>query len=207
MIRLKNKCCFGSIEDLYVNYRLSSVKNLKGFRPFTLISHARCQHDFFRQGKQRWPCATENVADNDSDLCKHINIQTLFADMDNHFSSGTYWYRWYILGLFSCIAMMSNISWNTWGPIETSARASFGFSKGTVSLLSDWGAITFIVAVFPSAYILDMLGLRKATILGKLKGDEYFGNTLQFPKHISILYLIWVGWLVGLFLLFFYCSS
>ena len=69
------------------------------------------------------------------------------------------------MGLFSCIAMMSNISWNTWGPIETSARASFGFSKGTVSLLSDWGAITFIVAVFPSAYILDMLGLRKATIL------------------------------------------
>ena len=76
-----------------------------------------------------------------------------------------YWYRWYILGLFSLLAMSSNLGWNTWGPIETSARATFRFSRGTISLLSDWGAITFIIAVFPSAYIIDVLGLRKATIM------------------------------------------
>lgn len=85
-----------------------------------------------------------------------------------HVETQTYWYRWYILALFSLLAMNSNISWNTWGPIETSARAAYGFSGGTISLLSDWGAITFILAVFPSSYMLDVLGLRKATIMAGL---------------------------------------
>ena len=53
---------------------------------------------------------------------------------------------------------MENIAWNTWGPIENSARAVFGWSSGTVSLLSDWGAITFVLFVFPSAWVLDVRG-------------------------------------------------
>ena len=67
-------------------------------------------------------------------------------------------YRWYILTLYSVIAAMSNISWNTWGPIETTARAVFGWDAGTISLLSDWGAITFVLFVFPSSYVLDKFG-------------------------------------------------
>lgn len=82
-----------------------------------------------------------------------------------HTETAVYWYRWYILVLFSCVAMMSNIGWNTWGPIETSARVSYGWSKGTISLLSDWGAFTFVLAVFPSSYILDVYGLRVSTLI------------------------------------------
>lgn len=67
-------------------------------------------------------------------------------------------YRWYILALFVCVAMMSNIGWNTWGPIEASARASYDWDKSTISLLANWGAFTFVIAVFPSSYILDLYG-------------------------------------------------
>lgn len=54
--------------------------------------------------------------------------------------------------------MMSNIGWNTWGPIEASARASYDWDKSTISLLANWGAFTFVIAVFPSSYILDLYG-------------------------------------------------
>ena len=69
-----------------------------------------------------------------------------------------YWYRWYILGLYSLVAALNNITWNTWGPIESSARFKYNWTKGGVSLLADWGAITFVLVVFPSAWLLDMRG-------------------------------------------------
>lgn len=53
---------------------------------------------------------------------------------------------------------MSNIVWNTWGPIETTARVVFGWNAGTVSLLADWGTIIYIIFVFPSSYALDVFG-------------------------------------------------
>jgi len=71
----------------------------------------------------------------------------------------TYWYRWYILALFSIVAAMGNIGWNTWGPIETTAKAVFGWNTATISLLSDWGTIAFIICLFPSSYILDTYGM------------------------------------------------
>jgi len=77
----------------------------------------------------------------------------------------TYWYRWYILALFSIVAAMGNIGWNTWGPIETTAKAVFGWNTATISLLSDWGTIAFIICLFPSSYILDTYGLRKAVLI------------------------------------------
>eukprot|EP00794_Sanderia_malayensis_P018065 gene18065-19874_t len=84
---------------------------------------------------------------------------------DAHIKTKTYWYRWYILGLFSLVGALENITWNTWGPIEASARNVYGWSKGTVSLLADWGAITFVLFVFPSAWVLDVKGLRTSTVL------------------------------------------
>ncbi len=80
-----------------------------------------------------------------------------------------YWYRWYILGLFSLVGALENVTWNTWGPIEDSARAVYGWSKGTVSLLADWGAITFVLCVFPSAWMLDVKGKFVLITLGEFR--------------------------------------
>ncbi|XP_066922547.1 solute carrier family 49 member 4-like [Clytia hemisphaerica] len=98
--------------------------------------------------------ASLSSADYDTYIKPYIQTET-----------AVYWYRWYILALFTCIAMMSNIGWNTWGPIETSARATYGWSKSTISLLANWGAFTFVIAVFPSSYILDRYGLRVSTLI------------------------------------------
>ena len=77
---------------------------------------------------------------------------------NNESRTRSYWYRWYILGLFSLVASLDNIAWNTWGPIEASARYTYHWSEGTVSLLADWGAIKIVLCVFPSAWLLDLQG-------------------------------------------------
>ncbi|XP_065647705.1 solute carrier family 49 member 4 isoform X5 [Hydra vulgaris] len=79
--------------------------------------------------------------------------------------TGVYWYRWYILILYSCSSALSSIAWNSWGPIESTVHVVFGWNTGTISLLSDWGAIIFLLFVFPSSYILDVFGLRKAIVV------------------------------------------
>lgn len=91
--------------------------------------------------------------------------QEFSALSGGHPKTKTYWYRWYILGLFALIGALENITWNTWGPIEASSRLTYGWSKGTVSLLADWGAITFVLCVFPSAWLLDVKGLRVPVLL------------------------------------------
>ena len=66
--------------------------------------------------------------------------------------------RWYALGLLFCVALISSIASNTWAPIEHSSQAVFGWGCGDLALLSDWGVITFMIAVFPTAWMLDTKG-------------------------------------------------
>ena len=75
-----------------------------------------------------------------------------------HPQTRSYWYRWYILGLFSLIGALENVTWNTWGPIEASSSLKYEWTEGTISLLADWGAITFVLFVFPTAWLLDVKG-------------------------------------------------
>ena len=55
-----------------VNYKLSSVMNLKGFRPFTIISHARCQHDFFTHTHAH----TQTHTHTHTQIHTHVHTQT-----------------------------------------------------------------------------------------------------------------------------------
>ena len=76
-----------------------------------------------------------------------------------HVQTKVYWYRWYILLLYSAVAALANITWNTWGPIESTSKHVYGWSTGTISLLADWGAATYLIAVFPIAWLLDVKGI------------------------------------------------
>ena len=67
-------------------------------------------------------------------------------------------YRWYVLGLFCLVAALENATWNTWGPIEASAILAYNWDKATISFLADYGAIVFVLFVFPSAWQLDTQG-------------------------------------------------
>ena len=68
--------------------------------------------------------------------------------------------RWYILTIFSIVAALNNLIWNTWGPIQGTSQVVFGWDNTTITLLADWGPISFIVAVVPMCWLMDMKGKR-----------------------------------------------
>lgn len=72
----------------------------------------------------------------------------------------TYARRYYICMLSSFVMMMQGIVWNTWAPISKSAEAVYGWDDATISLLSNWGPITFIIGTPFFTYMMEVKGLR-----------------------------------------------
>ena len=66
--------------------------------------------------------------------------------------------RWYILIVFSICASLNNLIWNTWGPIQGTSKVVFGWDNTTITLMADWGPISFVVAVVPMCWLMDMKG-------------------------------------------------
>ncbi|KAM7441414.1 hypothetical protein ABFA07_009503 [Porites harrisoni] len=88
---------------------------------------------------------------------------------DNACSSFTqcrvYKRRWYILFVFTMTSIVSNMMWNTWGPIQRPCRLVFGWERWTVLLLSSLGAIGPILGAFPSTWLMDSRGLRLSVLV------------------------------------------
>lgn len=75
--------------------------------------------------------------------------------------SKTYPRRFWILGVFSFIALFQCLQWNTWGPISASVNAAYsGWGSGTVAMMANWGTITFVIFVAPMCWLMNTKGLR-----------------------------------------------
>lgn len=60
-------------------------------------------------------------------------------------SSGrVYRRRWLVLILFSVLGFLQGMVWNTWGPIQNSAKHAFGFTSTEIAILVIWGPVGFI---------------------------------------------------------------
>lgn len=76
----------------------------------------------------------------------------------HHNKCKVYKRRWYILAVFSVVAALNNLIWNTWGPIQGTSQVVFGWDNTTITLLADWGPISFVVAVVPMCWLMDVKG-------------------------------------------------
>ncbi|XP_033018473.1 solute carrier family 49 member 4 [Lacerta agilis] len=72
--------------------------------------------------------------------------------------------RWLVLLLFSLLGFAQGLVWNTWGPIQNSARQAFPFSKLDIALLVFWGPIGFVPCFF-FMWLMDKKGLRVTVLL------------------------------------------
>ncbi|XP_064185742.1 solute carrier family 49 member 4 [Anguilla rostrata] len=57
--------------------------------------------------------------------------------------SRVYGRRWLVLAMFSLLAFMQGMVWNTWGPIQNSARHAYGFENTDIAVLVLWGPVGF----------------------------------------------------------------
>ncbi|KAM8933780.1 solute carrier family 49 member 4 [Pelodytes ibericus] len=72
--------------------------------------------------------------------------------------------RWLVLLLFSLVAFMQGLVWNSWGPIQNSAKAAYGFSSLDIALLVLWGPIGFLPCFF-FMWLMDYRGLRVTVLI------------------------------------------
>lgn len=73
--------------------------------------------------------------------------------------------RWLVLLLFSLLAFAQGLVWNTWGPIQNSARQAYSFSGWDIALLVLWGPIGFLPC-FAFMWLLDKRGKGSRTPTG-----------------------------------------
>lgn len=66
--------------------------------------------------------------------------------------------RWYILLVFSLVASLNNVVWNCWTPIQGTSKVVFGWTNTDIDLLVDWGSVSYVVAVAPLAWLMDVKG-------------------------------------------------
>eukprot|EP00042_Codosiga_hollandica_P026637 m.127234 g.127234 ORF g.127234 m.127234 type:complete len:275 (+) comp52257_c0_seq4:149-973(+) len=72
--------------------------------------------------------------------------------------------RWWMLALTAAMAFEQGWIWNTWGPIAGSVQSAFDWSNGMIALLANYGAICYLIMFIPSAWVLDVKGLRPACL-------------------------------------------
>jgi len=63
--------------------------------------------------------------------------------------------RWYILLIFSLVAILQDTVWNTWGPIDHTAVFLYGWSHELIALFANYGSILYILAFIPAVYVLE----------------------------------------------------
>ncbi|KAM6986315.1 solute carrier family 49 member 4 [Aplochiton taeniatus] len=78
--------------------------------------------------------------------------------------SRVYGRRWLVLTLFSLVAFMQGMVWNTWGPIQNSAMKAYEFSKSDIAILVLWGPVGFIPWLL-FMWLMDKKGLRSSLLL------------------------------------------
>ncbi|XP_041371393.1 solute carrier family 49 member 4 homolog isoform X2 [Gigantopelta aegis] len=76
--------------------------------------------------------------------------------------------RWYILLVYSLFAGTQGGVWNTWGPISTSAYDVFGWGSSDISLLTDWGPISYLISAGFFSWMIETKGLRWACLSSML---------------------------------------
>ncbi|CAB4015411.1 disrupted in renal carcinoma 2 homolog [Paramuricea clavata] len=99
-------------------------------------------------------CNNENESDQEC-LQQPNNLSSSNTNTDE---VKIYKTRWYILFMYCLIAILQNIMWNTWGPIQATARAVYDWDDYVIDLMAAWGCITFCIAMLPFAWIMDVKG-------------------------------------------------
>ena len=80
----------------------------------------------------------------------------------------TYKRRWYILTLWCAVGFINFEIWNTWGPIQNTAKYVFDWNTSQISWLVNMGLITLILLPPFFVYIMRHFGLRPAVVITAL---------------------------------------
>jgi hypothetical protein len=67
--------------------------------------------------------------------------------------------RWYILGMFFLLCVGQGIIYNTWSPIQRTARAVFKWDAFMIDLMPALGCIGPCFTIIPLGWLMDVKGM------------------------------------------------
>lgn len=77
--------------------------------------------------------------------------------------------RWYILAMFFCLSVGQGIMFNTWAPIQSTARAVYQWDSFMIDLMPALGCIAPCFTIIPLGWLMDVKG---KVVRAKLNKDE-----------------------------------
>ncbi|XP_073701947.1 solute carrier family 49 member 4 [Garra rufa] len=104
-------------------------------------------------------------------------------------SSRVYGRRWLVLTLFSLLGFMQGLVWNTWGPIQNSAKHVFGFTSTDIAVLVMWGPVGYLPWLL-FMWLMDKKGLRASLLLSAF--FMVLGAVLRSVPLTDLYYRRWL---------------
>ncbi len=101
---------------------------------------------------------------NDGQLV-HRDDETEDTKSDPQQTPTVYKRRWYILFMFSTVGTVQGLAGNSFGPIADSVGYAFNWSDHQIALINNFMPITFILSSPLFSWLLDVKGLRWATLI------------------------------------------
>jgi MFS family permease len=108
-----------------------------------------------------------------------------------------YSYRWVVLLAFVIIAVMTQVLWITFAPITSAAAQFYHTSDLMIGLLSVSFMIVFIFVFFPSAYVIDTWGFKKAVGIGAILTAVFGLSRGIFASNFTLVLISQIGIAIG----------
>ena len=86
-----------------------------------------------------------------------IYIDSTSRSLDGE-SVGVYKKRWYILAMFFLLSACQGLMYNTWTPIQRTARAVYGWDSWVIDLMPALGCIAPCFTILPVGWLMDAKG-------------------------------------------------
>ncbi|RXN19847.1 disrupted in renal carcinoma 2 [Labeo rohita] len=91
--------------------------------------------------------------------------------------------------MFSLLGFMQGLVWNTWGPIQNSAKHVFGFTSTDIAVLVMWGPVGFLPWLL-FMWLMDKKGLRASLLLSTF--FMVLGAVLRSVPLTDLYYRRWL---------------
>ena len=89
--------------------------------------------------------------------------------------------RWWLLVLASAVAGGQGGMWVTYGVIAQAVKPLYGWDDGTIALLANWGVLGYLLAAWPTSWLLDNRGPRSACVVGSAL--TFLGGVARIVRH------------------------
>ena len=99
-----------------------------------------------------------------TEIVDDADFKTPLLDSIDRNDIKVYKKRWYILAMFFLLSVGQSIMYNTWSPIQRTARAVYKWDSFMIDLMPALGCIGPCLTIIPLGWLMDVKGMCQGKI-------------------------------------------